>query len=57
MTALEKKKIELELMRVTAARCDLEIRCEEMKQEIERLEGHIATQLKKEEELKEKLQG
>lgn len=55
MTSLDKKKTELELMRVSSARMDLEIRIEEMKQEIERLEGHITTQFEKELELKTRL--
>lgn len=55
MTAIEKKKAELELMRVQAARMDLEIRIEEMKEEIKRLAEHIAIQEKREQELKEKL--
>lgn len=44
-------------MRVTAARTELEIKIEEMKEEIIRLSGHIEVQSKKEDELKEKLKG
>ncbi len=49
--------MELELMRVSSARMDLEIKIEEMKLEIVRLTGHIDIQIKKELELKEKLKG
>lgn len=56
MTPLEKKKAQVELMRVTTARCDLEIRIEEMQLEIKRLEDYITVQVNKEEELKLKLE-
>lgn len=52
---LARKKTEKELMQVTAARYDLEIRIEEMRMQITELERHIEVQLKREEELKNKL--
>lgn len=55
MTNIEKRKMELELIRVTAAKMSMEIQIEEMKLEIERLEGHVAVQIDKENELKTKL--
>jgi hypothetical protein len=56
MTDLEKKKMNLELMRVSSARMDLEIKIEEMKNEIERLSIFIKIQETKEIELKLKLE-
>lgn len=55
MSELEKRKIRLELLRVQAGRMDMEIRIDEMQEEIKRVEGHIQIQLAKELELKEKL--
>lgn len=55
MNHIDKKKLELELIRVQAARMDMEIRIEEMKEEMLRLDGHIAVQVAKEIELKAKL--
>ena len=57
MADLSKKKIERELMQVTAARFDLEIRIEEMQLQIKELEKHIVIQTAKEQELKQKLEG
>lgn len=54
---LELKKTQLELMRVTTARMDLELRIEERKEEIQRLEEHIKIQINKELELTEKIKG
>lgn len=56
MADLVRKKIERELMQVTAARYDLEIRIEEMQIQIKELEKHIAIQSAKEIELKQKLE-
>lgn len=53
--SLEKKKVEVELMRVKTARMDLELRIEERKDEIQRLEEHVAVQEAKEKELEVKL--
>lgn len=55
MTPIEKRKMQLELHRVQAARMDLEIRIEEMKEEMKRLAEHIIIQETKEQELTEKL--
>lgn len=57
MLPLEKRKMHLELVRVQAARMDLEIRIEEMREEIKKLENHISIQQNKETELTEKLKG
>lgn len=53
--SLEKKKTEVELMRVTTARMELEYKIEERKEEIQRMEDHIKIQIAKESELKDKL--
>jgi hypothetical protein len=53
---LDKRKLELELIRVQAARMDMEIRIEEMKEEIARVQNHISIQSDKETELKQKLE-
>lgn len=55
MTDLEAKRIKVEIMRVQAARAELELKIEERRDEIKRLEEHIKIQLKKEEELANKL--
>lgn len=57
MLPMDKKKMEIELMRVTAARMDMEIKIEEIQEEIKRLAGFIEIQVKKENELKRKLEG
>ena len=73
-TRLDKKRVELELVQVSAARHGLEFIIEEIKEEIERVSNslklkmeqlnadikqhglHIDIQLKKENEIKQKLQ-
>jgi hypothetical protein len=55
MTLLERKKMELELMRVKTAKMDLELKIEEMKEDIIRLTMHVDIQIKKEKELALKL--
>lgn len=57
MTSLEKKRLEMELFRVTAARYDLEIRVEEMSAQILELKQHIQVQINKEQELQQKIKG
>jgi hypothetical protein len=57
MSPLELKKLKVELMRVTAARAELELRIEERLDEIERLKEHIKIQLDKETELEQKIKG
>lgn len=54
--SLEKKKLQLELMRVQTAKLDLELKIDERKEEIKRLEEHIAIQAKREIELKQELE-
>lgn len=53
--SMELKKAKLELMRVTTARMDLELRIDERLEEIERLRGHVQVQLDKELELTNKV--
>ena len=55
MTSLELKRVEVELLRVTAARAELELRIEEYQDNIKRLEDNVAIQKAKEEELKAKI--
>lgn len=55
--SLEMKKTQVELMRVTTARMELEYKIEERKEEIKRMEDHIQIQIDKEAELKQKLKG
>lgn len=55
MSDLTLKKMQLELMKVTAARMELELRVDELKDNISKLEGSITIQLAKEEELKKKI--
>lgn len=52
---LERKKMEVELMKVSAARADLELRILERQEEIDRIKQSIEIQIKKEEELTLKL--
>lgn len=55
--SLEKKKTEVELMRVRTARMELEYKIEERRDEIKRMEEHIVIQANKEIELEQKLKG
>lgn len=55
MTELERMKMNLELKRVELARLDMETKIAEFKEEIKRLTGYIEVQLKKEQELQDKL--
>lgn len=55
MTPLEIKKLKVELLRVAAARAELELRIDEHKENIERLEANIQIQLTKEGELDAKI--
>ena len=52
---LEIKKIQVELLRVSAAKAELELRIDERLEEIERIREHIKISEAKEIELKEKL--
>ena len=56
MNNLEQKKKQMELRRVEMARMELELKIEERLEEVERLKGHIQSQLEKEEQLKLELE-
>lgn len=55
MTPIELKRIKVELQRVVSARMDQELRIDEHKENIERLEQNIAVQQAKEAELAQKI--
>lgn len=55
--SLELKKLKVELLRVSAAKAELELRIEERLDEIERIKEHIKISEDKEQELKEKIKG
>lgn len=55
MTSLELKKIKVELLRVSAAKAELELRIEEYQDNINRLQDNIAIQKTKEDELQAKI--
>lgn len=55
MSPLETKRKELELVKVAAARAELEFRILERQDEIERIKQNIEIQLKKEADLKEEI--
>jgi chromosome segregation ATPase len=55
MTNMEIKRITMELLKVQAAKAELEYKIEERQQEILRIEDHIKVQAKREQELKEQL--
>jgi hypothetical protein len=55
MSPLELKKVKLELVKVQAARCELEYRVEERLEEIDRIKSNIQIQLNKEAELQTKI--
>ncbi len=56
MTALELKRMKLELMKVAAARLELECRIDDYKESIVKLESSIEIQLAKEAELSAKIE-
>lgn len=56
MTPLELKKLKLELMKVTAARLELECRIDDFKESILKLQSSIEIQLAKETELTAKIE-
>lgn len=56
MSPLEIKKLKVELLRVSAAKGEMELRVEERMEEIKRLQDNIKIQEEKEKELLEKLQ-
>ena len=53
--SLERKKIQLNLMKTQTARMELEYKIEERKADIERIEEHIVLQEVREKELKQEL--
>lgn len=55
MTELEQMEINAELKAVEAARINIEVRIYKLNLEIKSLKDHIEIQVKKEEELKQKL--
>ena len=55
MTPIELKRLKVELARVTSARMEQELRIEEHKENIERLEAAIIVQSAKEAELEQKI--
>lgn len=57
MDALEKKRKEIELMKVRAARMDMELQIDERLADIERIKTNIENQLKREAELEKLIKG
>jgi hypothetical protein len=55
MNALDLKRMKLELIKVAAARAELEFRVDERMDEINRIKDHIKVQLDKEAELQAKI--
>lgn len=55
MDALEKKKLEVQLKRIDATIGELEVKIDERKEDIKRIEEHIVLQRKQEDEVKLKL--
>lgn len=55
MTELELKRKELELIKVAAARAELEFKILEKQDEVLRIKDHIQAQLKREAELKDEI--
>lgn len=55
MTELDKKRLSVELLRVTAAKEELNLRILEREDEVNRIKEMIVAQELKEEEIKEKL--
>ena len=55
MEIIEKKKLEVQLKRIDATIAELELKIDERKEDIKRIEEHIELQRKLEQEIKEKL--
>jgi len=55
MTDLEKKKLEVQLKRIDVTIAELELKIDERKEDIKRIEEHILLQKIQEKETKEKL--
>lgn len=56
MTNLELKRLEVELIRVQAARAELEFKIVEREDDIDRMKQNIQIQINKENEIKQKLE-
>jgi len=57
MNDLEKKKLEVQLKRIDATIAELELKIDERKEDIKRIEEHIVLQKEQEKEVKQKLKG
>ena len=55
MEVIEKKKLEVQLKRIDATIAELELKIDERKEDIKRIEEHIVLQKQLENEIKEKL--
>ncbi len=55
MTSLDLKRMKVELLRVSAAKAELELRIDEQMDNVKRLQDNIAISTAKEEELKAKI--
>ena len=55
MSSLDLKRMKLELVKVAAARAELEFRVEERLDEINRIQEHIKVQFDKEADLQQKI--
>ena len=55
MEAIDKKKLEVQLKRIDATIAELELKIDERKEDIKRIEDHIVLQKQLELEIKEKL--
>lgn len=55
MDTLERKKLEVQLKRIDATIAELELKVDERKEDIKRIEDHIQLQKDLENEIKEKL--
>lgn len=56
MSKLDKKRTELELIKVSTARAEIEFRIEEALEQVDKYKEMIQIQLKKEDDLKQKIQ-
>lgn len=56
MTSLEIKRTKLELVKVAAARAEMEFKIEERLEDISRIKEHIKVQLDKEAELRARIE-
>lgn len=56
MSGLELKKTKLELIKVSAAKADIEFRIDELLDQVERLRAHVKVQEDKEAELRARIE-